>query len=416
MPVKVRTSLVRGRGGTLRQVVDRTVRRVVQRGFRALFGPLLRYVPTRRHAVVYGWPDDEGNAVETVRALGRRYRGTVYWLLEDVTYQGPHYAAQELADNRRVVRVRKGSARAYLLSLTAETTFFTHGLFNAVAPPDNRLVVNLWHGDGPKLAKDTHLFRSTVVVAGTALWGAQRMERFGLPRENVAVVGNPRVDQLTVGSRSEVLRRLGLDPDRRTILWLPTFRTGSAHHGQSWSDADNLSGRTGVVELVEALSRAAGEHSMQLVVKPHPLDADSYAAFAVDVLPHERLLDAGVPFYALLGVADAIISDVSSVWVDFLTLDRPIGFYIPDLEALQAGRGFNVEDVASLLPGPRIENALDAVRFVADVAARPQELRPSSYPGCARIGIVAGGRVADRLLDWLDDFQRARHRDPLFTR
>ena len=412
----VRSSLRRRRSGTLRREIRRTVRSAIQRGFRAICGPLLRYLPARRHAVVYGWPDDEGNAVETVRALGRRYRGTVYWLLTDLAYRGPYYAAQELADTDRVVRVRKGSLRAYLLSLTAETTFYTHGLFNAVDPPDNRLVVNLWHGDGPKLAKDTHLFRSTVVVAGSALWGAQRVARFGVPRENVAVVGNPRVDQLTVGSRSEVLSRLGLDPDLRTILWLPTFRTGSTDEGQSWSDADNLSGRSGVGELVAALSRAAGEHSMQLVVKPHPLDADTYAAFDVDVLPHKRLREAGVPFYALLGAADAIISDVSSVWVDYLTLDRPIGFYIPDLEALQSGRGFNVEDVASLLPGPRIESALDAVRFVGDVATRPQELRPSSYPGFARIGIVTGERVADRLLDWLDDFQRARHRAPLFTR
>jgi CDP-glycerol glycerophosphotransferase len=414
--VKVRTSLVWRRGGTLRRVVNRITRSAIQRGFRTICGPLLRYLPARRHAVVYGWPDDEGNAVETVRALGRRYRGTVYWLLRDLAYRGPYYAAQELSDAHRVVRVRKRSLRAYLLSLTAETTFYTHGLFNAVDPPDNRLVVNLWHGDGPKLAKDTHLFRSTVVVAGTALWGAQRMERFGVSRENVAVVGNPRVDQLTVGSRSEVLSRLGLDLDRRTILWLPTFRTGSADYGRTWSDADNLSGGAGVAELVESLSRAADEHSMQLVVKPHPLDADVYAVFDIDVLPHERLLEAGVPFYALLGAADAIISDVSSVWVDFLTLDRPIGFYIPDLEALQSDRGFNVEDVASLLPGPRIESALDAVRFVGDVATRPHEIRPSGYPGCARIGIVTGGRVADRLLDWLDDFQRARHRDPLFTR
>ena len=414
--MQVRPSLVRGHGRTLRPVVDRTVRTVLQRGFRTVLGPFLQHLPTRRHAVVYGWPDDEGNAVETVQALGRRYRGTVYWLLTDVTYPGPYYAAQDLAETHRIVRVRKTSLRAHLLALTAEATFYTHGLFNAVAPADSRLVVNLWHGDGPKLAKDTHLFRSTVVVSGTALWGSQRAQRFGVPPGNVAVVGNPRNDQLTVGSRSEVLRRLGLDPDRRMILWLPTFRTGAADHGRVWSDAGNLSGRAEVAELVEALSRAAGDHAIQLVVKPHPMDADSYAAFDIDVLRHDRLLTAGVPFYALLGAADAIISDVSSVWVDYLTLDRPVGFYIPDLEALQSGRGLNVEDLASLLPGPRIESARDAVRFVEDVATRPDELRPSRHPGSARIGVVTGERVADRLLDWLDDFQRARHRDALFTR
>lgn len=398
-----------------RRAVANAVRSGLQRWFRTLCGPLLKYLPTHRHAVVYGWPDDEGNAVETVRALGRRYRGTVYWLLADPAGRGPYYAADELGESRRIVKVRKSSLRAYLLSLTAETTFYTHGLFNAVDPPDNRLVVNLWHGDGPKLAKETHLFRSTVVVAGTALWGAQRTQRFGLPPERVAVVGNPRIDQLTAADPAEVLQRLGLDPARRTILWLPTFRTGF-EKGRSWPDADVLSGNTDVVHLVTALSTAAREHSIQVVVKPHPLDADDYGDFDVTILPHHRLLEAGVPFYTLLGAADAIISDVSSVWVDFLALDRPIGFYIPDLEELQSGRGLNVEDLAALLPGPRIESPLDAVRFVADVATRGDDLRPSGYPGWSRIGIVRGERAADRLLDWLDDFQRARHRDAFFTR
>jgi hypothetical protein len=35
---------------------------------------------------VHGWPDDEGNAVEVLRALRRRYGGKVYWLLADIGY------------------------------------------------------------------------------------------------------------------------------------------------------------------------------------------------------------------------------------------------------------------------------------------------------------------------------------------
>jgi hypothetical protein len=36
--------------------------------------------------VVHGWPDDEGNAAEVLRALRRRYGGKVYWLLADIGY------------------------------------------------------------------------------------------------------------------------------------------------------------------------------------------------------------------------------------------------------------------------------------------------------------------------------------------
>lgn len=384
------------------------------RVWRFLCRLVLRVLPARRHAVVHGWPDDEGNAVETVRALRRRYRGRIYWLLEDVGYRGPALAAAELADSGRVVRVRKDSARAVLLALTAEATFFTHGFFTAVGQPRNRLVVNLWHGDGPKLPAGTDVKRSDVVVAGTSLWGRQRQQRFGLPESAVAVVGNPRVDQLRATPERHVLESLGLDPSRRTVLWLPTFRAARGPNGRAWRESDDLSGNADVAVIAEALMAAATARSIQLVIKPHPMDADSYDGLGVPILRHSTLTDAGITLYQVLGTVDAVISDVSSVWVDYLALDRPIGFYVPDLEDLQRRGKLNVEDTGSLLPGPRIRTAEDAMRFVNAVADAPDEVRPSRFPGAARIGAVTEPAVADRLLDWLDTFQQNRGRDMLF--
>ena len=236
---------------------------------------LLRLLPPRAHAVVHGWPDDEGNAVEVLRALSRRYRGKIYWLLSDPAYSGPPHAAAELTDSSRIVRLRKNSLISLPLTLTAEATFFTHGLFTAVPPPDNRLVVNLWHGDGPKLALDTHLIRSTVAVAGTALWGGQRSQRFGLPADSVAVVGNPRVDQFTVAPRAEILERLGISSVDHIIVWLPTYRSALAPHGRTWSDGDSLVRSATVGEIVSAITNAESELSAHLLVKPHPLDSDA---------------------------------------------------------------------------------------------------------------------------------------------
>jgi CDP-glycerol glycerophosphotransferase (TagB/SpsB family) len=364
--------------------------------------------------VIHGWPDDEGNAVETVRALRRRYRGVIYWLLTDVTYPAPAFAAAELADGPGLIRVQRDSLRAVWLSLTAEATFFTHGFYTAVEPPRNRLVVNLWHGDGPKRAIGTHRTRSTVVVAGTRLWGRQRQERFALPESAVAVVGNPRVDQFHVTPGAEVLERLGLGPGKRTVLWLPTYRAASGPHGRTWRDANDLSSNTDVAQIVDALARASTDHSIHLVVKPHPLDADSYEGLGISTLHHASLTAAGVTLYQLLGAVDAVISDVSSVWVDYLALDRPIGFYVPDLENLKSRGKLNVEDIEALLPGLRIRTAEDAVRFIEAVAHAPDAARPSRFPGAARIGVVSEPGAADRLLNWLDRFQQDRGREPLF--
>lgn len=383
--------------------------------WRALCTLLLRLIPASRHAVVHGWPDDEGNAVEVIRALRRRYRGKVYWLLSDTQYAGPAFAAAELADRDRVVRVPKDSARAVLLALTAEATFFTHGLFTAVAPPMSRLVVNLWHGDGPKLAAGTASIRSTVAVAGTRLWGKQRQQRFGLPDAAVAIVGNPRVDQFRVTPTADVLERLGLDPKKRMLLWLPTYRAASGPHGRAWEDSAKLSSSSEFAQIANALVTAAAGNSVQLVLKPHPLDADSLQGLGVPILHHAQLSAAGVTLYQLLGAADALVSDVSSVWVDYLALDRPIGFYAPDLEDLNRQGKLNIDDPDALLPGTRLRTAGDAVRFVHDIAHKQDELRPSRFPGAQKIGPISEGGIADRLLDWLNEFQRKRRREVLFA-
>ncbi|MEO7634406.1 MAG: CDP-glycerol glycerophosphotransferase family protein [Sphingomicrobium sp.] len=371
-------------------------------------------LPPRRHAIVHGWPDDEGNAIETLRALRRRYRGRIYWLVSDANYAGPAFAVAELAADRKIIRVQRDTGRAVALALTAETTFYTHGLFTAVRPPANRLVVNLWHGDGPKFASGTDLIRSTVVVAGTRLWGHQRQQRFSLPESAVAIVGNPRIDQFSVTPASDVLERLGLDPTKRTVLWTPTYRAASGSHGRTWRDADDLTSNPELTQIVAALTRMAATHSMQLVLKPHPLDASSYDGAGVTIITHELLAAVGVTLYQLLGAADAIISDVSSIWSDYLALDRPIGFYAPDLEDLQRRGKLNVDNPEALFPGPRIRTPDDAAQFIEAVAHRADEVRPSRFPGAAQIGVVAGPRVADRLLDWLDRFQQDRGRPMLF--
>jgi hypothetical protein len=376
---------------------------------------LLRVLPARRHAVVHGWPYNEGNAIEVVRGLRRRYRGRIYWLMADPAYRGPAFAAAELGDSTRIVRLGKNSLRAIWFSLTAEITFFTHGLYTAVEAPRNRLVVNLWHGDGPKSARDTNLVRSTVVVSATRLWGADKARIFGLPESSLAVVGNPRSDQFAEPLREDACTTMGLDPTRRRVIWLPTYRQASGPRARSWSDGDKLSGNDDVAPIVRALAKEAERLSLELVIKPHPLDTDTYSYPGLRVLRGPELDAAGVSLYQLIGACDALISDISSVWVDYLALNRPIGFFIPDLDELNAQRGLNIDNLEEILPGPRIENPESATDFLRKVGAGSADAQPAAYPGAAVIGVVSELGGTDRLFDWLTDFQRRRGRPSLFS-
>jgi CDP-glycerol:poly(glycerophosphate) glycerophosphotransferase len=369
----------------------------------ALLRLVLRITPALSHAVVTGFPDDEGNSVEMVRALSRRL--PVYWLTSDNSDVMQWLVADEEA-RYKVRPLRKDSVMAYLAYATARYVFFTHGLYGSPQPPGHKVSVNLWHGDGPKRSKRFAEIRSTFAVAGTQLWGDQRPVYFGVRPEGVLVTGNPRVDQFARPPGDETMRRLGLDPDRPLVLWMPTYRR-TEYRGRrlapvrNWADADELSKAGSVRELVGQIATVASRLGVTVAIKPHPLDADGYTGMGLPVISGEDLRREHITLYQLMGRSSGLLTDYSSVWTDYLVMDRPIGFYCPDLDEYEATRGLNVDNYQELLPGPLLESADDFESFLQDCLDEPSESRDRRATKSALIGAETRLGASDRLLEAL---------------
>ena len=71
--------------------------------------------------------------------------------------------------------------------------------------------------------------------------------------------------------------------------------------------------------------------------------------------------------YALLGQADGLITDYSSVYFDYLLLNRPIGFTVDDMEEYMKNRGFVVDDPRPLMPGQFLNTPEDFCGFLSDL-------------------------------------------------
>lgn len=360
-------------------------------------------LPARQHAVVTGSPDDEGNSVEVVRGLARRI--PVYWLVADEP-ERLTWLLSDVEDAGRVHCLHKGSLRALWAYMTARYVFFTHGLYGAVRPPAHKTFVNVWHGDGPKQRKGFAHVHSTYAVSGTRLWGSQRARKFAVRESHVLVTGNPRVDQFDRPTGDDRLRALGIVPERPLVLWMPTYRA-TEYRGErlgivrNWSDAHELSHSSQVLEQLTCVAREAKELGVTLVVKPHHLDADRFAATGISVLSSADLRNARVNLYQLLARAHGLVTDYSSVWTDFLALDRPIGFYCPDLDQYVADRGLNVDDYPSLLPGPMLDTSRDFRAFLGHCLDEPDSSRKRRARSIEAIGAQTRLGATERLLDSL---------------
>jgi CDP-glycerol glycerophosphotransferase len=235
----------------------------------------------------------------------------------------------------------------------AHYVFFTHGLF---ASPNlrgsRRTIVSLWHGDvgklgGRWLGERAHWAHYTVV--GSRLSAAFRAAETGASPTQALITGNPRNDRLlaAVSNRAEVRRRAGIDADAKVALWLPTYRV-SALSGRSGDGGDSHAG------LPAVLGGNFADAGWRLLVKAHPLSSLRTQApdtTDIELIDDDWLAARGLTFYELLAVADALVTDYSSVWIDFLLCDRPIVYYCPDLEEYEHKRGLLLEPFESWMPG-----------------------------------------------------------------
>ena len=83
---------------------------------------------------------------------------------------------------------------------------------------------------------------------------------------------------------------------------------------------------------------------------------------------NDDLNTEGVDLYSLLHYSDALISDYSSVSVDYMLLNIPIAYCLTDYEDYQDKRGFVFKNPLEYMPGNHIYSFEDLMEFLVSVA------------------------------------------------
>jgi CDP-glycerol glycerophosphotransferase len=208
--------------------------------------------------------------------------------------------------------------------------------------------------------------------------------------------GYPRVDILAGPERNALSRRLrtrlALPQDARLVLYAPTYR-------------DQLVDRRGRFRLdlqldLERLRAAVDEDTVILfrkhhyVVDPVPATADGFV----------RDVSAYPDGTELLLAADVLITDYSSMMVDFANTRRPMLFFTYDLESYRDSiRGFYV-DLAEIAPGPLLRTTDELAEALRDLdsvrreSAQRYDRFVSTF--CALDDGGAAARVIERVIAW----------------
>ncbi|MFB3855549.1 MAG: CDP-glycerol glycerophosphotransferase family protein [Vicinamibacterales bacterium] len=170
---------------------------------------------------------------------------------------------------------------------------------------------------------------------------------FSVPSDRVAITGLPRTEGLVRTSptlnEAEAAALVRIEATRREGGWVaayvPTFR----------SEAITSSFVSAPFRMLDAAARSSGG---LLVVKPH-LNTD-WSPGEVGVCQNIVCVPREADLYTFLGGVDLLLTDYSSVFFDFLLLDRPIVFMCEDLEEYQSRERQFYFDYETTTPGRRV--------------------------------------------------------------
>jgi len=414
--VKRRARLVKKKAGVAKRHVTGRVRYALERAAVVVrevrryltCGPLrlrARYVRAFNRLQI----DPTLIVVETVLddAVRGNMRALVLRMLEDPAYakysfewvirgQARLRELQREFGGARLRFVRRDSAD-HVSALTRAGHIFTNGSLPAFYQHKaGQVVLNTWHGvpikkmgfaipDGRVEARNVMrvLLQCDYLVSGS-VYESERLyldshRLDGLYRGTILETGHPRLDLTMAASREgqlEQLRAAGLDvgADAKTVLYAPTWR------GESVLDPTNTT--EDIAQFALSLRDALVGTNFKLLLRFHPLTARH---LGVDDRLRGMLVPDEIDTNELLAACDVLVTDYSSIFVDFMVTGRPIVFYVDDVAGYIAERGVYLQPAE--LPGPLATDAAStADRIVRsdpdrqEYAERYDELRRLLLP------------------------------------
>lgn len=331
----------------------------------SLISKLISYlIPLSDNLLVFtSFPDYTDNAYALYKYIKETYSNKYIcvWLLVD-----KHYSSRESAPKL----VYRFSLKGLWFFYRAKYVFCTHGVNAVLELHQDNKIVNMWHGMPLKTigsldpSSGGHNPTTADYLVATSPFFQDIMAKAfnNMDIKNVPIVGQPRNDLLFEDTPFFEDYKIEKDKYSQIGIWLPTYRSSIV--GDVRVDGKYQEGAISFLteKELDKLNDSLVENNTLLLVKLHPMDAlQKYDFKAYTNILILKQKDFRGQLYPLLGNCDFLLTDYSSVWLDYEILNKPIGFVMNDIEEYNNSRGLLIENLTESLPGP-ILDSIDALK------------------------------------------------------
>lgn len=224
-----------------------------------------------------------------------------------------------------------------------------------------------------------------------------------VPPEKMIALGYPRNDVFSepMIDLHDILKK---DYDK-VIVWYPTYR----QHKNSKSiilPGDSLP----IIhdsEKAKFINDILVKNRVIIVVKPHFAQDISYVKDLnlsnIVFIDDNFFVDNAISSYRFVGSCDALLTDYSSVYFDYLLCNKPIGLVWEDIGSYRKNPGFALDLDYYMKAAEKIYNVDELSHFIEDIACNRDSLKSEREEINRLANYSCDGENTKRVVDFIID-------------
>lgn len=229
-------------------------------------------------------------------------------------------------------------------------------------------------------------------------------EIFCLPEKKIINLGFPRNDWLLQKKEQSIRYRSSLQC-KKLVVWFPTYRN---HKAEINTDKKSFF-KYGVpnihnIEELTDLDNYLANRNIVMLIKTHPVEDTSHIESIklknIKLLAPDELSSQNMNIYDLLSVSDALITDYSSAYYDYLLLDKPICLAIEDVDEYVKTKGIIFSKYEGNIVGEYAYGYKDLKKFIKNIAQDKDICKTNRDDAKNRFHMYLDDKSSERTVDF----------------
>ena len=239
---------------------------------------------------------------------------------------------------------KKKSLIGIYIYLRSKYVFYTHGIYKGVKIPKNKTVCNLWHGMPMKNVGLQHntsiseIEKFTFIFINSEYFINIFKKTFFIEKNQIKITGQPIIELFDKKKNDHFMERyFDIFNINQLFIWMPTWRVSDKKDFLNNSDISNQSDISNEIDIFPLIKNTfelftidnlLKDKNNYLMVKIHSFNKgmmiDQSKLTNIIILDEDLLQKKNLNIYEILPYSDVLISDYSSIVIDYLLLRKPI--------------------------------------------------------------------------------------------